>query len=147
MRIDTVPFNGPVTVGPADSVLDAAVLMRDHRIGSVVVVDGDRLVGMLTDRDVALAVLCAGFDAAATQVRELVHGAPVSVLPTATVAAAAHEMRRAKVRHLPVVSPKGALFGIVAHDDLLERLAARIHRIGQAVHRQISNGDVTGKER
>jgi CBS domain-containing protein len=111
--------------------------MRDHGVGSLAVVDGQRLVGMITDRDIALAVLCEQIDPETTPVREVMKTNPVSILLTTTSSQAARKMRQAKVRRLPAVSPSMQVAGMVTHDDLVSRLSKRLCRIGETIQQQL----------
>ena len=111
--------------------------MLDHGVGSLAIVDGQRLVGMITDRDIALSVLCDQTDPETTLIQDVMQRNPVSILLTATSAEASHKMRRAKVRRLPAVSSSGRVAGMVTHDDLVLQLATRLGRVGETIRRQL----------
>ncbi len=111
---------GVVTAAPETSALDVARLMRDHRVGSVVVVDSaGSPVAMVTDRDIALRVFAAGVspDSSVSDYasRPLVCGEPEMELDEAAALMVQHRVRR-----LPVVSGE-ALAGIVTLDDIAVR--------------------------
>lgn len=112
--------SGVVTATAEASVLDVARLMRDHRVGSVVIVDSaGQPVAMLTDRDLTLRVLAEGADPAAAAIghasRPLICGEPEMELNEAAALMVQHRVRR-----LPVVS-EGRLAGIVSLDDIAVR--------------------------
>ena len=111
--------------------------MQVHGVGSLAVVNGQRLVGMITDRDIALSVLCDRIDPETTPIREVMRTNPVSILLTATSAEAADTMRQAKVRRLPAVSAGGQVAGMITHDDLICQLAKRLDWVGQAIGQQL----------
>jgi len=116
-----------VFVTRSESVLDAARLMREHHVGSLVVVDtaqGRRVpVGMITDRDVAVGVVALGLDPEKTLVEAAMRAEVVAIKESDGIGRAAQLMRAKGVRRLPVVDASGALVGVLAADDLLELLA------------------------
>jgi CBS domain-containing protein len=107
----------PVTVRPDTSVFEAARLMASEDVGSLPAVDGDRLVGVVTDRDIALRVVAEGRDAGATTVGEIQSSNPVTVEPDQDLDDALREMARRQVRRLPVVEGD-RLIGVVAQADV-----------------------------
>ncbi|UCM91226.1 CBS domain-containing protein [Streptomyces marincola] len=108
----------PATVRGGDTVADAARLMKEHDSGNVAVVeDGGRVVGIVTDRDLAVRVLAEG-RAADTPVQEVSSREELAtVAPSATLAEAAEAMRGKAVRRLPVVDD-GKLLGVLSLGDL-----------------------------
>jgi CBS domain-containing protein len=112
------------TVSRNATVADAAMLMRERHIGSVVVVDADdKPIGMLTDRDIVVEVVAAGLRAETVKVAEIIQRPLVTVRDDATYAETVRLMSQHGVRRMPVVSKDGKLAGIVAADDLLRQLA------------------------
>ena len=107
----------PRSVGTSESVVDAARLMRDEDIGSLPVVDGDELVGVITDRDITTRVVSEAKDPAATSVGDVNSGDVVSVDAGEDHEEALALMARHQVRRLPVVED-GKLVGIVAQADI-----------------------------
>jgi CBS domain-containing protein len=125
-----------VTVSASDTLLEAARRMRQDAVGSLVVVEGGRPTGMLTDRDLALDVLCDRLDARSARAGSLARGPVVSVLADAPLREAARLMRRHGLRRLPVVDEGGGLVGILASDDLLELAAGELSGLGVAIRAQ-----------
>jgi CBS domain-containing protein len=106
------------TVETTSSVGDAARLMRDDNIGDVVVVDGDgRVVGMLTDRDLALRVLAEELGPAAS-VEGVYTRDPVTISAGADAKEAEQLMREKVIHRLPIVDRHGRPTGIVSLEDL-----------------------------
>jgi CBS domain-containing protein len=109
--------SNPTTVRPDTSVVEAARLMASEDVGALPVVDGERLVGMATDRDITLRVVAEGRDPEATTVGEIQSGDLVSVEPDEGLDRALREMAQNQVRRLPVVEG-GRLVGILAQADV-----------------------------
>jgi CBS domain-containing protein len=109
----------PFTVNRDASARAAAQVMRDDEIGDVMVVDGEgRLVGMLTDRDVAVRVVAAGRDPETTSVAEVCTPDPISVRGVAPLEDAEDLLRSHLVHRLPVVDADGRPIGLVSLEDL-----------------------------
>lgn len=143
MHIDHLSAVHTHTVAAEDSLLAAARIMRDREIGSLPVLKGERLVGIITDRDIAMEVLCEARDPQATTVGEVASVIPVSAEVGTSIAEATHDMRRSKVRRLPIVTETGRLISIVTHDAALRRLAERLGRIGETLAMQEPDSDRT----
>jgi len=100
-----------------ESLADAAIRMRDHGVGSLAVLDGDELVGILTERDLLWAI-ADGAPPNVTRVGTYMSTPPIVVSPETDVVAASRTMVEHDVRHLPVVEA-GQLKGMVSARDLL----------------------------
>lgn len=110
---------GVVAVRPDASVVEAALLMRTQHIGDVVVADGQEVVGLLTDRDIAVRAVAGGAHPQTVSVGSVCTPRPLVVAPHDPVSAAAALMRRHAVRRLPVVED-GLPVGMVSLGDLAE---------------------------
>jgi CBS domain-containing protein len=119
-----------------ESVLDAARRMRDRQVGTVIVVDDLRPVGMVTDRDLTVRVLAAGLDPKATRVSEVMTPSPTTIREDDSIETALGCMRAGRFRRLPVVGRDGRLLGILALDDILELVAEELSDIGQLLKRE-----------
>jgi CBS domain-containing protein len=108
----------PRTVKVGDSVVDAAKLMRGEDAGIAPIVDGDRLVGVVTDRDIAVRVVAEGRDPQATRVEEIASHDLITIDPEQELDDALSTMAQHQVRRLPVVEEDGTLIGIVAQADV-----------------------------
>ncbi|MBX9387889.1 CBS domain-containing protein [Streptomonospora nanhaiensis] len=107
----------PHTVSPDTSIREAAVDMRDSDIGDVVVTDGGRLVGLVTDRDIVVRCVADGADIDSTPVGEAVSGDLTTVAPDDSIDRAIQCMRDKAVRRLPVVDGERVV-GVVSLGDL-----------------------------
>jgi CBS domain-containing protein len=110
---------GVVAVRPDASLVEAAQLMRTQDIGDVVVAEGQRVVGVLTDRDITVRAVAEGIDPQTVSVGSLCTPDPVVVAPGDPVSAAVALMRAHAVRRLPVVED-GLPVGMVSLGDLAE---------------------------
>lgn len=106
-----------VTVSTTDSLMTAARRMVDDNIGSVPVLDGDRLTGMLTDRDIVTRVLANGTDLDTVTAGEIAGREPVTVDPDDSLRDVVRTMARRQVRRLPVTED-GELVGIISQADV-----------------------------
>ncbi|MFJ4466088.1 CBS domain-containing protein [Streptomyces sp. NPDC089424] len=108
---------GVVAVRPDASLVEAAQLMRSQDIGDVVVADGQRVVGVLTDRDITVRAVAEGIDPLTVSAASMCTPDPVVVGPHDPVSTAVALMRERAVRRLPVVED-GMPVGMVSLGDL-----------------------------
>ena len=128
-----------VVVGGRDTTAtQAAKLMREHHVGSIVIADernGKRVpAGIVTDRDIVVAVLALGLNPDA--VGDLMNRELLVVRESAGVAETIELMRAKGVRRVPVTDAGGALVGIVAADDMLSLLAEEMSALATMVLRE-----------
>ena len=121
----------PRTVKTGDSVVEAAKLMRGEDAGIAPIVDGDRLVGVVTDRDIAIRVVAEGRDPQSTKVEEVASQNVVTIDPQQDLDEALRLMAQHQLRRLPVVEEDGKLVGIVAQADVARHADA--NRTGRVV--------------
>ena len=107
----------PHSIGASASVVEAARLMREEDIGSLPITEDEKLVGMITDRDITTMVVAEGADPDSTSVGDVSSRDPISVEPDKDLEEALGLMARHQVRRLPVVE-NGRLVGIVAQADI-----------------------------
>jgi CBS domain-containing protein len=98
----------------------AAKMMRDEDVGIAPIVEGDRLVGVLTDRDIAVRVVAEGRDPEQVKVTEVASSDLVTLDPQQDLEEALRLMARHQVRRLPVVEEDGRLVGVVAQADVAQ---------------------------
>jgi CBS domain-containing protein len=113
-----------VTVHPEETVHAAAKRMAHHEVGTLVVVDGNRPVGMLTDRDLVIRVMAKEPLSLPVLVREVMTPEPVCISEHLPLAEAVVRMRGHQVRRLVVVNDAQAVVGLVSLDDVLLLLGA-----------------------
>ena len=108
----------PITASAAISVAAAARLMKEHRIGAILVLDQGRLAGIFTERDALFRVMAEGRDPAATRVGEVMTANPRTITPDRPFGHALHLMYEGGFRHVPVVDG-GRPLGVVSARDAL----------------------------
>jgi CBS domain-containing protein len=117
------------------SIVYAAKMMRDEDVGIAPIVEGDRLVGVLTDRDIAVRVVAEGRDPEQVKVTEVASRDVVTLDPQQDLDEALRLMAQHQVRRLPVVEEDGRLVGVVAQADVAQQADER--KTGEVVE-QIS---------
>lgn len=110
----------PHTVAPTTSVAEAAELLKREDVGSVPVVDGNRLLGILTDRDIALRTVAVGRDPKTVTAGEIASHEVVTVEPSDSLDEALRLMAGRRLRRLPVVEG-GQVVGMLAQADVARR--------------------------
>lgn len=122
------------------SVAEAAALMREHHVGSVVVVDdangARRPVGMLTDRDVVIEFVTQGVSPADVEAADAVGPKLVTVTEDTALYETIELMLQNGVRRVPVVDSDGTLVGLFASDDALELLTEQLQHLAWLVSKQ-----------
>jgi CBS domain-containing protein len=114
----------PRTIDSTGSAVDAARLMRDEDVGLIPIVESDRLVGTVTDRDIAVRIVADGRSPTDTRVADVASRELVTIDPEQSLDEALRLMAKHRVRRLPVVEEDGKLVGIVAQADVAKRATA-----------------------
>ena len=107
----------PTTIEPSTPAMEAARIMKSENVGSLPIMESDRLVGVITDRDLAIRLLAEG-KGSETAVGEIASKDVVTVDPQQTLEEAARLMAEHQLRRLPVCEEDGRLVGILAQADL-----------------------------
>ena len=109
----------PTTIEPTATAQEAATLMKSEDIGSLPIVEGDKLAGVITGRDLAIRIVAEG-RGTDTTVGEIASKDVVTVDPQQSIDEAARLMAEHQVRRLPVVEEDGGLVGILAQADIAQ---------------------------
>ena len=112
---------GVVSIGPEASVFEALQLMADKNVGAVVVLNGQKLVGIFTERDYARKVILMGRSSKEISVEEIMTHKVLCVSPAQTVDECMEIMTQKRCRHLPVVDEKRVI-GIISIGDLVKEV-------------------------
>lgn len=125
MQLKEVMTPGVEVISPEASIREAAEKMRHLDIGPLPVCDGDRLVGMLTDRDITVRAVAAGRDPRMTHVRDIMTPDVVYGFEDQDVGDAVRLMEQYQIRRLPVLNRSQHLVGMVALGDLAVHAGTR----------------------
>ncbi|HEY7794960.1 MAG TPA: CBS domain-containing protein [Gaiellaceae bacterium] len=117
--VQEVMTSNPTTVRPDSPATEAAQIMKNEDTGIVPIADGDRLAGVITDRDLTLKIVAEG-GSPETTVGELASKDLVTIDPQQSLEEAARLMAEHQVRRLPVVEEDGRLVGILSQKDVAE---------------------------
>lgn len=126
-----------ITAGAHDSLADAGRLLEKENVGAIVIVEGERPVGIVTDRDLALAVCVRGMSPQDSLQN-------VMTCPVATISqdegvyTATQQLMEQAVRRLPVVDGNGNLVGLVSLDDLLLLLSRELHNMAEGIKAEVA---------
>jgi len=120
-----------IAIGPDAPVLEAIRRMAEHGIGALLVMEGPRLVGVVSERDYARKVILMGRSSAETAVHEIMSRTVTTVQPTDSVDHCMRVVTEGRFRHLPVVE-EGQVLGVLSIGDLVKAVIAdQQHEIAQ----------------
>ena len=143
MTIGTICNREVITVQRDDTVLHAAVLMRQYHVGDVVVIENRNNktvpIGIVTDRDIVVELVATELDCKVITVGDIIITKLIVVKDSAGVFEAIQLMANKGVRRLPVVDDAGGLVGIVTLDDLLLLLSKELAALNKLVTREQKN--------
>ena len=117
-RLSELKLRRPITVSPETTIRSAAEAMARHRVSSLPIVNGEQLIGMVTDRDLRSRVLAVGMDASAA-ISEVMTPSPVTASLDGRIDDALVQMMKLGVHHLPVLDPEHRLCAVVSAGDLM----------------------------
>lgn len=141
MNAGSVCKRGVITVAPTDDLIEAAHVMREKHVGYLIVSEQvpahhRRVVGVLTDRDIVVAVLAQEVDARALKVGDVMTRDPLIIEEGQSLEAVLCHMREAGVRRVPVVDRAGTLTGVLSIDDVLELIAEQLINIAGSIRNE-----------
>lgn len=124
------------SIAPDVSVYDAMKLMADKEIGSLMVMEGTKLVGIISERDYARKVILQGRSSKSTQVREIMTTRVVYAQPDQNIEECMALVTEKRVRHLPVID-EGQLVGVISIGDLVKSIISEQKFIIEQLERYI----------
>ena len=142
MNVQEIMTTDVEVVPPTASVREAADKMRKLNVGSLPVCDGLRLVGMITDRDIAVRAVAEGGDPERKLVRDHMSPEIVYCFEQQQVKEAEHIMREKQIRRLPVLDRNKQLVGILALGDVATK-SGNVQQVGQTI-RDVSEPSTGG---
>ncbi|MBK6357610.1 MAG: CBS domain-containing protein [Betaproteobacteria bacterium] len=122
-------------VAPGDTVFHALTVMAKHEVGAVLVLDGEQLVGIFSERDYARKIILQGKTSKETQVSEIMSDKVAYVTPNVSLDECMALMTEKHFRHLPVLDDEGSVLGIISIGDLVkETISDQQFLIAQLEH-------------
>ena len=132
-----VKGNNCWSIAPSDSVYDAMKIMAEKEIGALLVIEQDKLVGIISERDYARKVILQGRSSKTTQVREIMTARVAYADPDQGVEECMAVMTEKRIRHLPVMDG-GRLCGVISIGDLVKSIIAEQKFIIEQLERYIT---------
>lgn len=122
-------------VAPGDTVYHALTVMAKHEVGAVLVLDGEQLVGIFSERDYARKIILQGKTSKETLVNEIMSEKVAYVTPSVSLDECMALMTEKHFRHLPVLDDNGSVLGIISIGDLVkETISSQQFLIAQLEH-------------
>lgn len=140
MSLEELIRRSPETLPPDATCTAAARLMREANVGTVVVAEGAKPLGLVTDRDLAVRVVAEGRDPETVRLADVMSGEPIFLSERRSVASVIAVMRDLAIRRVMVVDEAGALIGVIALDDLLMRTADELAGLAEAIRKAVVPG-------
>ena len=137
-RVRDVMTANPATVSEKDSIRDVARIMAREDTGIVPVVDGKKIIGLITDRDIVVRLVAEGKDLANSRVKEVMSRSVRSVKEDTPISEVLDLMSNAQIRRVPVVNQNNELVGILSIGDIASR-DRETAKVGKAIE-EISEG-------
>jgi CBS domain-containing protein len=139
MGIEDLVKKPPVSL-PADAkCIEAAEVMREQNVGSIVVADGGKPLGVITDRDLVVRVMARNEDPDELTVGEVMSKDPGFVIRTRSIDEVLATMRQLGVRRIPVVDENGELDGLVSMDDLIVAISGQLEDLAVVIASEIES--------
>src|SRR3989338_5772808 len=117
--LDSKKYKEVISIAPHRQVFDALVVLAEYKIGALVVLEGEKLVGIFSERDYAREVVLKGKSSKVTQISDVMTHKVLSANPDDTVEQAMSLMSEKRIRHLPIVE-NGKVIGVLSIGDLVK---------------------------
>lgn len=127
------------SVAPDATVYEAVQLMAEKNIGAVLVMENDRLIGMLSERDYTRKIVLKGKTSRKTQVRDIMGSPVITITPAQTIEECMRLMTDKRVRHLPVIE-EGKVIGILSIGNLVNWIITAQNATIDQMERYIAGG-------
>jgi CBS domain-containing protein len=137
--LNSKPDRTVYTITPTASVFDAIKLMAEKSIGALVVLEGEKIVGMITERDYSRKIVLMARSSKETAVRDIMTTSVMYVLPNHTSEECMALMTERRLRHLPVID-QGKLIGLISIGDLVKDIISEQKFIIQQLEHYIAGG-------
>lgn len=121
MNLGDIMTKNPETAQVMDSIMDVASMMKELNVGFMPVLDGDNLVGCVTDRDITIRAVAEGMDIQNASIGEIMSTDLHTATPDMSVDEAANIMEEFQIRRLPILNENNMLIGVVSLGDIAVR--------------------------
>jgi CBS domain-containing protein len=136
MKLNDIFTRNVVVAGPEETLAAVALKMQEHNVGTIVIVENRRPVGIVTDRDLALA-LGAQRVSPHTEVQNVMTRHVLAIPEDTSIYTATKFMREREVRRLPIVDREDRLVGMVTLDDLLRFLGRELYNLAEGIKQEM----------
>lgn len=126
--LDTKKYKEVISIAPHRPVFDALVVLAEYKIGALVVLEGEKLVGIFSERDYAREVILQGKSSKTTPVNDVMTTGVITAKLTDTAEQAMTVMSEMRIRHLPVVD-NGKVIGMLSIGDVVKETIDYQHRL------------------
>jgi CBS domain-containing protein len=139
MNVGNLCQRNPVTARSIDDLVGVSQLMRENHVGYVVIVEpavresAFKPAGVLTDRDIVVAVVAKGADPKSLQAGDVMTREPVVAFEEESLGAALKKMRKVGVRRLPVLGKQEELVGVISIDDIIDALVGELEDVAGSI--------------
>ena len=135
--LDSKKYKEVISIPPHRPVFDALVILAEYKIGALVVMDGDKLVGVFSERDYAREVILQGKSSKTTHISEVMTANVITAKLSDTVEQAMSVMTEKRIRHLPVLEG-GKVIGVLSIGDLVKETIEYQQRLIQQLESYIT---------
>jgi CBS domain-containing protein len=136
MKLHEILSRSVVTAKPEEPLAAVAGKMQEHNVGTVVIVENQRPVGIITDRDLAMVLGAQGISPQ-TEVQKVMTRHVMAIPDDMSIYTATHFLRERQVRRLPIVDREDRLVGILSLDDVLCFLGSELHNLAEGIKHEM----------
>lgn len=129
LKVGDIMRKNVITVNEKESVVAISKLMKKNTVGSIVVTEGKKANGIITERDIVYKVNAEGREPSKVMAKEIMSSPIIVITPEATLEEAAKAMKRHSIKRLPVINKSKELVGILSERDIMEIFPAVIDLI------------------
>jgi len=147
MQLSEIAQGSVVRAPPDATVFDVCTLMEQQNVGCVVIADGEKPVGIVTDRDIMLRVVLKEKDPRSTPISESMTRNPVVFPDTTGAAEAFRTWKEHNFRRVPLVDADGRISGIVSLDDLVQLVGEEMTAVTAIIQKQMESAGQVSRRR
>ncbi len=129
LKVGDIMRKNVIIVNESESIVSISKLMKKNAVGSIVVIEGKKANGIITERDIVYKVNAEGKDPSKIMAKEIMSSPIIVITPEATLEEAAKAMKRHNIKRLPVINKGKELVGIISERDIMEIFPAIVDLI------------------